>query len=185
MNKNTTPLIVEAPMGRIDDVAHVDLTVDLLPLDWYNSTKRINRLTSRDGMDIGLRLSDAAALRGWCQGDVVAVVGSKAVTIEIIPCKCLAVHAESQAQLVRLCYEVGNRHAPFFYEEQGEGFLLCYDEPMLRMLERLGFKPEAVQARLLADRRISAAAGHGHGHGSDHDAHEHTQGHAHSHDHGY
>jgi urease accessory protein UreE len=59
-------------------------------------------------------------------------------------------------------------------ESAGE-FLLPYDEPTLRLLEKIGFNPECTEARLHPELRLSAAVGHGeHGH----DAHSHG-GHSH------
>jgi urease accessory protein UreE len=90
--------------------------------------------------------------------------------------------------LARLCYEVGNRHAAFYYDERGDGFLLPYDEPMKVMLEKLGFDTNITQARLLPENRVSSPTGHGDGHEHGHShAHEHghSRAHSHTHEHGH
>ncbi|MDR1184995.1 MAG: hypothetical protein LBK67_09390 [Coriobacteriales bacterium] len=190
------PLIVAEPLGEIDETRFAAALIDPVEIDWYNCTKRINRCVSQGGVELGLRMNDITFKRGWRDGDVVAWDNNVAVVIRIVPCKCLCVKAADQKQLVRLCYEVGNRHAPFFYDETDESFLLNYDQPMLLLLEKLGLEVSVKQAQLLPTRRIGGGAesvhGHGHTHthehGHEHERehereHEHTHTHEHGHEH--
>ena len=64
----------------------------------------------------------------------------------------------------KVCYEIGNRHAPLFYGEEENTFITPYNEPMYLMLEKLhGVTATKEIQRLDIDRRISAAV-HNHHH---------------------
>jgi len=181
-------LIIERPIGNISEAPFSEAEIDEVSIDWYNTHKRIDRLTSRNGAEIGLRLDAETVKRGLRQGDVLSFDGVTALAADITPCPCIAVRAENTAQLARLCYEVGNRHAPFFCGDDDMSFLLPFDEPMLTMMEKLGIHAKTVSARLLAERRIGSGAGHSHSHGSEQGhshSHEHMHSHEHIHEHGH
>jgi urease accessory protein len=175
-------MIVEQSLGNIDEPRFSGLARDYLDIEWFNINKRIDRKNSRGGIDVGLRMDDETFRRGWRQGDVIWADEKSLIAIEILPCRCILIKGVSEpARLARLGYEIGNRHAPFFFDESAGEFLLPYDEPTLRLLEKLGFKPELGEARLHPELRLSAAAAAGHAHSG----HDHSHGeHGHSHDHG-
>jgi urease accessory protein len=220
-------MIIEKTLGKLGDAAFAGRAADTLDIEWFNAHKKIDRRTTRGRKDVGIRLDGPAALRGLSQGDVVFDCGGgdgggggdgsnggsgggdadgcvgedDIIAVNIIPCECIAVRARGTAQLVRLCYEIGNRHAPFFYgdresagasdygsdskcasERDSEGagadgsieFLTPLDKPIMEMLEKIGLEPRLVEARLLPEKRISSALGGGHSH---------SHGHTHSHEH--
>jgi len=143
---------------------------DAVGVEWYNARKRVARLVTRGGVEVGVRLDDEAARRGLRHGDVLWREGRSAIEVDILPCRCIAARAEGMAQVARLCYEAGNRHAPLFADPgaaQGEGgmsFLLPYDGPLLAALAKLGFDAREAEARLLEENRVGSPAGHAHGH---------------------
>ncbi|MDR1205623.1 MAG: hypothetical protein LBL26_09125 [Peptococcaceae bacterium] len=171
-------MIVENIKGRLGDAVFEGLTADYADVEWYDAHQKIARLTTRNGLELGLRFPEEAARRGLRQDDVLYSDGVTAAAVNIIPCVCIRVEVSSREDLVKLCYEAGNRHCPFFYSESGDGFLLPYDAPVFALLEKLGFKPRQAAARLMPERRISGASGHGHAHG-----HEYEPGHEHGHTH--
>ena len=66
--------------------------------------------------------------------------------------------------VAKVCYEIGNRHAPLFWGDKENTFITIYNEPMMAMLEKLhGVKAEKTERKLDFDRRISAAI-HNHHH---------------------
>jgi urease accessory protein len=180
-------MIIENLQGRLGDAAFEGLAVDRADIEWHDAHRKIARLTTRNGLELGLRFSEETARRGLRQDDVLYSDGVTVAAVNIIPCVCISVEAASREDLVKLCYEAGNRHCPFFYGENGDGFLLPYDAPVFALLEKLGFKPRQAAARLLPERRISGASGgHGHDHGyAPGHAHEHDHGHEPEHEHGY
>ena len=65
--------------------------------------------------------------------------------------------------VAKVCYEIGNRHAPLFWGEN-DTFITIYNEPMLLMLQKLhGVTAEKELKKLDFDQRISASI-HNHHH---------------------
>ena len=63
----------------------------------------------------------------------------------------------------KVCYEIGNRHAPLFWGEN-DTFITIYNEPMLVMLQKIhGVQAEKEVLKLDFDKRISASI-HNHHH---------------------
>lgn len=64
----------------------------------------------------------------------------------------------------KVCYEIGNRHAPLFWGDESGTFITVYNEPMMQMLSKIhGVKVEKKMEKLDFDRRISASI-HNHHH---------------------
>lgn len=157
-------MIIEKILGNAREERFAGLVKDYLQIEWYNTHKKIDRKKTQSGMEVGIRMAHDLSHRGFRQGDVVWQDGEKIVVIEILPCRCISVKAESRPQLIKLCYEIGNRHAPFFTgREEGE-FLVPYDKPIQVMLEKLGLKTGEKEALLLPEHRISSSHGHTHAH---------------------
>ena len=66
---------------------------------------------------------------------------------------------ENHSQMVaKVCYEIGNRHAPLFYGSDPLSFVTPYNEPMLLMLQKLhGVSVIKAHMTLDFDKRISAS----------------------------
>jgi urease accessory protein len=171
-------MIIEKPMGAISEPEFSALAQDTVDIAWFDAGKRLGRITTHSGLELGIRLNREAEKRGLHNGDVLSVQDGTAVVVHIIPTECLVVAAPERDSLIRLCYEVGNRHASLFFDEKAEVFLLPYDEPMELLIKSLGLTPERKQAQLLAQQRVGSAHGHGsgHGHGGNHDG-KHAHGH--------
>ncbi|MDQ0202719.1 urease accessory protein UreE [Pectinatus haikarae] len=157
-------MLIEHIKGNIRDGYFKNMTVDKVSIEWYDSKKKIHRLLSDKGRDIAVRLSAEEQSRGLCQGDVLAVFDGEAVTVDIIPSKCIIVSRVTKMEMITLCYETGNRHSPFYYVPDSENFLIPYDHPFEELLHKLNIH-FAVENRRLDDRqRICASAGHNHVH---------------------
>ena len=158
-------MLVETVLGNISDKEFKGLDVKYVSFDWYECAKRLHRKTASDGADIAVRLDSHAAHRGLYQGDVLAREGDAVYVADILPCDCITVTVHDRKHLAKLCYEIGNRHAPLFYGDNESDFVIPYDRPMTDMLERLGFKFEIRQVKLDAANAISAStSSHSHTH---------------------
>ena len=168
-------MIIEKVLGNVNDAAFTGRTVDILDINWYNTHKKIGRQLTRGNLDIGIHLDPVTLRSGLNQDDVVADDGETIVVVNILEAPCLHILPKGDHQLIKVSYEIGNRHAPFFFAGGQQGFLVPFDKPMMRMIQGLGIQVEEMEAKLLPENRISSAHGQGHSHG--HDEH-----HSHSHD---
>lgn len=157
-------MIIENVIGNLQDVQFKDLTVDYLDIEWYNSCKKIARLKTHSGVDVGIRLSDSAILRGLRQDDVVFTDGSMVIVVDILPCQALVMTVTDIDILPKFCYEIGNRHAPFFYGDTKQEFVTPYDKPIQVMLEKIGITVEVKDVKINLENSISSTNG-GHSHG--------------------
>ncbi|MEO6683977.1 MAG: urease accessory protein UreE [Ginsengibacter sp.] len=134
------------------------LTIDPLELEWYETTKRIQRKITVGGMEIAIRfLKEGQRL---LQNDILYLDEHKAVVVHIKPCEAIVVSPQTMLEMGTICYEIGNKHLHLFIQE--DQVLIPYEEPLFRWLRASGFNP-AKEERQLLNMLQSNATPHGHG----------------------
>jgi urease accessory protein len=93
------------------------------------------------------------------QGDVLYEDEKCIIVIDILPCKVIVVHPVSFYQMACLCYEIGNKHLPLFFEN--DEILVPFEEPLFRWLQALGFEARQQERKLLHPLKTSVQP-HGH-----------------------
>ncbi len=164
-------MIIERPLGNLKDDKFKDLEVDYVDFEWYELRRRIQKVTSRGGYDIGLRWDQETLSAGLMQDDVLAVEDGKAIAINVKETEAIVAKINTVREAAKLCYEIGNRHAPLFFGENFDEIIMPYDKPMLVMLEKLHAHPEVKQRKLLNSHALSSVST-----GTDTDGHSHTHG---------
>lgn len=139
--------------------------VDYVQIEWYEVSKKILHKVSNKGIDVGIKI-DSSPLK---QGDILWIEGNKAIVIDIPECDCIALKPQTIIMMGKACYEIGNRHAPLFYQE--DTLLMPYDEPLLRALRKCGLDAYKSVARLISP--LGGEVVHGHSHGHIHEQQEH------------
>lgn len=136
-------------------------TVDLLEMEWFETTRKVQRLKSNGGMEIAIKLlREGQRLR---QDDIVYQDDKKAVLVYVKPCEVIVLTPSSMLEMGTICYEIGNKHLPLFIQDNE--VLMPYENPMFRWLEASGYAPQK-QERQLLNLLKSNVEPHGHG-GSD------------------
>lgn len=156
-------MILEKSIGKAQDFPCSK--IEYLDIEWYNSCKKIDRLKTRAGREVGIRLNDETVARGLKQGDALAHIDETIIVVDIIPCECLVIDIVDPHQLPKFCYEIGNRHAPFFYGENHHQFVTPYEKPMQVMIEKLGLEVRVETVKINLGHSISSSNG---GHSHDH-----------------
>lgn len=159
-------MICEKILGKISDREFTGKKVDYVDIFWDEAFKKLHRKTSEGGVEIGIRLDDSVLTRGLNQGDVLAAEGDTVFAVRIPPCEGIVIHIDPHhpEMTAKVCYEIGNRHAPLFWGEEKGSFITPYNEPMRVMLEKLhGVSVEVREVSLDFSRRISASV-HSHTH---------------------
>ncbi|MGI6109543.1 MAG: urease accessory protein UreE, partial [Eubacteriaceae bacterium] len=114
----------------------------------------------------GIRLGDDVLKHGMKQDDVLYADADRVIAVNIPPCEVVvATVAEDHPHMKeKLCYEIGNRHAPLFWGPDDNTFITPYNEPMLLMLDKLhGVTARKESRKLDFDRAISSSV-HSHTH---------------------
>ena len=161
--------IISRIKGSIKDKAFDGYSIDYVDIPWYDSGKRIQKLVTNKGINIGIRLDKDNITRGLLQDDVLEVMDGEAIVLNIIEEKCIAVRTNDLKTVAKVCYEIGNRHAPLFYSEDDSQLILPYDEPMLQMLKKLEVEAHVKTMKIHRDKSISSVnTSHHHEHSHDH-----------------
>lgn len=140
--------------------------LDYVNIEWYEAFKKIHKKVTDKGEEVGIRLDDSVLTRGLYEGDILYLDKERALVVHTPKCMVIRVKVDENHphMAAKVCYEIGNRHAPLFYGEEENTFITPYNEPMYLMLEKLhGVTATKEIQRLDFDRRISAAV-HNHHH---------------------
>ena len=141
-------------------------TIESVDIEGHEAFKKIHKKTTDHGTELGIRMDDSILTRGLYQGDVLYADDEKIIAVNTPPCEVIrgSLTPGHEKQAAKVCYEIGNRHAPLFWGDKENTFITIYNEPMMAMLEKLhGVKAEKTVRKLDFDRRISAAI-HNHHH---------------------
>ncbi|WP_067927481.1 urease accessory protein UreE [Alicyclobacillus shizuokensis] len=133
---------------------------------WVNSDallKRIQRLRTESGRELGLRLpADSGTLH---DGDILWMDDEAAVVVSVLPEPVLVVSPRSLREMGEVAHRLGNRHVPAQFEGDT---LIVADDPLLEQLFVSLDVPFAREERVLREPfRHIAEHGHSHGHGHD------------------
>jgi len=154
-------IVVEAIQGNINTVPLNGRSTDALPLEWFETGKRVLRRSTAAGREIALRfLRESPLLR---EGDIVWMDEHVAVTVTILPSLAIVITPVTMQDMAAICYEIGNKHLPLFLS--GNQVLIPFEEPLFRWLDARGYAPVQEQ-RVLSDMLRSNVLPHSHNSGS-------------------
>ncbi|TDH24188.1 urease accessory protein UreE [Segetibacter sp. 3557_3] len=120
--------------------------VDYLPLEWYECNKRILHKQTQMGQPVRLKfLKESPRLQ---QGDILFEDESLLIAVEIIPCEVIVLTPTSILDAAAICYEIGNKHLPLFYE--ANELLVPYEAPLHRLMKASGYAVKVEKRKLLS-----------------------------------
>ena len=159
-------MLCEKILGRADQTDLSGRQLDYVNIEWFEAFRKIHKKVTDKGEEVGIRLDDTVLSRGLYEGDILYLDKERALVVHTPKCMVIRVKVDENHphMAAKVCYEIGNRHAPLFYGEEENTFITPYNEPMYLMLEKLhGVTATKEIQRLDFDRRISAAV-HNHHH---------------------
>ncbi|MBV8968098.1 MAG: urease accessory protein UreE [Verrucomicrobia bacterium] len=132
----------------------------LLPFDGRGKSRQLVELAS--GEVAQLLLPHGTRLK---EGDLLAGSNGELIVVKAAAQRVLIVSADSEIQLTRIAYHLGNRHTPVQIEER---LLVLEEDPVLEeMIARLGGQVEKRERPFEPE---PGAYGGGHRHGTDDDS---------------
>jgi len=153
-------MLIKERIGVLGSFELRGRVVDVLELEWYETGKRIMRKRTRSGREVAMRfMSERPALK---EGDVLYADMDLVIVVSILPCEVMAIRMGDLHAVASVCYEIGNRHLPLYYE--GEELLAPYEEPLYRWLVAGGYEVSRDVRKLVSPLR-STVAGHVHAEG--------------------
>ncbi len=136
-------MLIENIIGNAHSLHLNGKKIDIVDIDWFEVNKKILKKTSRNGKDIGFKLPHHIHLH---HNDIVFIDESEAIVISINECDAIVIRPSSMEEMGKVCYEIGNKHVPLFMN--GEEIAVPFDEPLMKLLEKKGFRPEKAVVRL-------------------------------------
>ena len=130
-------MVVTKKLGNVPGYETGNKTIDWLWLEWYETGRRILHKKTEGGKEVIIKFLNETA--NLAPGDVLFEDESTLIAIDITPCESIVVRPGSMYRMASLCYEIGNKHLPLFYDQ--EEILVPYEPPLFRLLEAAGFKP--------------------------------------------
>ena len=158
-------MLCEQILGKLEETDLSGRKLEYVDIEWHEAFKKIHRKVTDKGTEVGIRMDDSVLTRGLLQGDVIYRDENLVIAINTPPCEFIQVSLMEghEKMAAKVCYEIGNRHAPLFWGEE-DTFITIYNEPMMVMLSKIhGVTAVKKTEKLDFDRRISASV-HNHHH---------------------
>ena len=151
-------MIIEKIVGHIDELDS-DLVAgthkEKVYLESSDLVKRIQRVKTDHGREIGIRLSESRELNA---GDVLYMDEKNIILIEVFPDDVIVIEPRNMNEMGTIAHQLGNRHLPAQFEE--DKMLVQYDYLVEELLEELGLP------YVREKRKVKKAFRHiGHSHG--------------------
>lgn len=138
-------MVVKEKKGNIYTLAPHSKYVDWLQLEWHETAKRIMHKRTNAGRELVLKFMGEAQLLS--QGDILFEDEGVIIAVDIIPANAIVIHPLDMYEMAAVCYEIGNKHLPLFYER--ETLLVPFDMPLFRLLTAQGYNIKQEERKLL------------------------------------
>lgn len=144
-------MLIQSKIGNLKEYANHHKTIDWLALQWFETNKRIQRKTTASGVEVSLKfLNDKPQLT---QGDILFEDESALIAIEVLPCDCLVIAPNNMFKMASICYEIGNKHLPLFFEN--DELLVPFETPLYKLLTAQGYLVKQQQRKLIQPLKTS------------------------------
>jgi urease accessory protein len=138
-------MIVTKKIGNISSFQQQDKRVDWLHLEWYETAKRIMHHRAESGCEVVIRFMGES--QQLTQGDILFEDAETIIAVDILACNAIVIFPSSIYEMASVCYEIGNKHLPLFYEN--DTVLVPFDMPLFKLLTAQGYNVKQEQKKLL------------------------------------
>jgi len=144
-------MIIKQKIGSVKDIEIGGRVVDFLELEWHETNKRILHKKTKGAKEVVLKFLNQS--QNLAEGDVVFEDKQELIVVSIKPCVVIVIKPTSMYEMAYVCYEVGNKHLPLFYES--DELLVPYEAPLFKLLQASGFDLIKEERKLLNQLRTS------------------------------
>ena len=129
-------MIIEQKLGNIYQQKYPEKKVDFVDLEWYEVKKRILHKTSRSGVRLKMKFLNVNP--NLIDGDILLITDDSILCVHIVACECLIIDPRNSQELAAACFEIGNRHATLYY--QNNQLMVAFEQPMFNYFKALDFQ---------------------------------------------
>jgi urease accessory protein len=146
-------MIIKEKIGNLSSFNDEGRAIDRLTLEWFETSKRIIHKKTGSGREIVLKFLDKTP--NLQQDDVLYANDQVLIVVEILSCEAIVVMPRSTYEIAYVCYEIGNKHLPLFFEN--DLLVIPFDEPVFKMLHASGFAISKQKRKLLNQLRTTVS----------------------------
>jgi len=125
-------MIIEGIIGNFEKYTNSDRHVERVYLSSDDLVKRVQRVTTDHGKEIGIRLKEPKDL---IDGDILYMDDRNMIVVSVMSDDLLVLRPVSLKQMGEIAHQLGNRHMPAQFE--GEEMLVQYDYLVEELLNQL------------------------------------------------
>ncbi|MBC7886851.1 MAG: urease accessory protein UreE [Ferruginibacter sp.] len=138
-------MLVKEKIGNINFFAINNRKIDNLLLEWYETNKRILHKKTISGREVVMKfLNENQQLT---EGDIIYEDDFNIVVIEIKECDAMTIRPKTMFEMAAVCYEIGNKHIPVFYQD--DEILVAFEAPLFRLLGSAGYEVSREKRKLV------------------------------------
>ena len=138
-------MLIQQKQGNLRTTDAGNKQIDWLALEWFETRKRILRCKTTAGTALALKfLNEAMTLT---EGDILHEDSETIIAVTVLPCDSLVIRPKTMFEMASVCYEIGNKHLPLFFES--DELLVPFEHPLHRLLLAQGYDVSQEQRKLL------------------------------------
>ena len=138
-------MLIKEKIGNIELFAINNRNIDYVLLEWFETEKRILHKKTLSGREVSMKfLSESPQLT---LGDIVYEDDFVIIAIDIKECDAIVIRPRSMYEMAAVCYEIGNRHLPVFFQE--DEVLVAWEKPLFNLLNTAGYIVEQGKRKLV------------------------------------
>jgi len=138
-------MIIKEKIGNLKLFDAANRSIDVVAIEWYETNKRILHKKSKSGREIVMKFMNEAP--SLTEGDILWQDEETIIAVEIQPCEVIVLRPSSMYEMAAVCYEIGNKHLPLFYDNNE--ILVPFEAPLFRLLSAAGYEPERQNRKLM------------------------------------
>lgn len=144
LNRNMN-ILIQQKIGQLDSFNVNSKTIDWLALEWYETNKRIQHKQTFSGKEVTIKFLNENP--NFTQGDILYEDETSLIVIKVLECEAIVIQPKDMFEVASVCYEIGNKHLPLFYEN--DLLLVPFEMPLFRLLSAQGYNVKQGQRKLL------------------------------------
>lgn len=151
-------MIIEQIVTHIDTLSTEQINkyhIEKIYLESADLVKRIQRVKTDHGRELGIRLSEP---RDLVAGDILYMDDHNLIMIDVLPDDLLIIRPKTLQEMGDIAHKLGNRHLPAQFEE--DTMLVQYDYLVEELLQELGIPYSREKKQV---KRAFRHVGHSHG----------------------
>ena len=147
-------MLIQEKIGNIATTNVDESTIDWLFIEWFEANKRILHKKTFSGKNVVLKFLQKNP--ELTQGDILFSGENSTIVVNIKECEAIVIKPQSMFEVANICYEIGNKHLPLFY--QNNELLVVLDMPLFKLFEKANYSVTIEKRKLINPLKTSVTA---------------------------